>query len=81
LTDFTATECLLLPDRFDKPLWLEFDRRQGILRRLMALIRNSFAKTRIRVRLDGGFANPNCRSSRMASRVSNMRRQWPAMRS
>jgi hypothetical protein len=30
----------------------------GILRRLMALIRDSFPKTRIRVRLDGGFANP-----------------------
>jgi hypothetical protein len=30
----------------------------GILRRLMALIRGSFPKTRIRVRLDGGFANP-----------------------
>src|ERR1039457_6659323 len=30
----------------------------GILRRLMALIRGSFSKTRIRVRLDGGFANP-----------------------
>ncbi|MGA9206268.1 MAG: IS1380 family transposase [Terriglobales bacterium] len=30
----------------------------GILRRLMALIRSSFSKARIRVRLDGGFANP-----------------------
>ncbi len=30
----------------------------GILRRLMALIRGSFAKARIRVRLDGGFVNP-----------------------
>ena len=30
----------------------------GILRRLMALIRGSFPKTRIRIRLDGGFANP-----------------------
>jgi hypothetical protein len=30
----------------------------GILRRLIALIRGSFPKTRIRVRLDGGFANP-----------------------
>ena len=30
----------------------------GILRRLMALIRVSFFKARIRVRLDGGFANP-----------------------
>jgi hypothetical protein len=30
----------------------------GILRRLMALIRGSFSKVRIRVRLDGGFANP-----------------------
>jgi len=30
----------------------------GILRRLMALIRGSFAQVRIRVRLDGGFANP-----------------------
>lgn len=30
----------------------------GILRRLMALIRSSFSKVRIRVRLDGGFANP-----------------------
>jgi hypothetical protein len=30
----------------------------GILRRLMALIRGSFPKVRIRVRLDGGFANP-----------------------
>ena len=30
----------------------------GILRRLMALIRSSFPKARIRVRLDGGFANP-----------------------
>jgi hypothetical protein len=30
----------------------------GIVRRLMALIRGSFPKTRIRVRLDGGFANP-----------------------
>lgn len=30
----------------------------GILRRLMTLIRSSFPKVRIRVRLDGGFANP-----------------------
>jgi len=30
----------------------------GILRRLMALIRGSFPKAHIRVRLDGGFANP-----------------------
>ena len=30
----------------------------GTLRRLMALIRGSFSKARIRVRLDGGFANP-----------------------
>jgi len=30
----------------------------GILRRLMTLIRGSFSKVRIRVRLDGGFANP-----------------------
>jgi hypothetical protein len=30
----------------------------GILRRLMALIRRSFPKARIRVRLDGGFSNP-----------------------
>jgi hypothetical protein len=30
----------------------------GILRRLMAMIRNSFPKARIRVRLDGGFSNP-----------------------
>jgi hypothetical protein len=30
----------------------------GIVRRLMALVRNSFSKVRIRVRLDGGFANP-----------------------
>jgi len=30
----------------------------GILRRLMALIRNWFPKARIRVRLDGGFSNP-----------------------
>jgi hypothetical protein len=30
----------------------------GILRRLMALIRGSFPKVRIRVGLDGGFANP-----------------------
>jgi hypothetical protein len=30
----------------------------GILRRLTALIRGSFPKARIRVRLDGGFANP-----------------------
>jgi hypothetical protein len=30
----------------------------GILRRLMALIRGSFPKARIRVRLDGSFANP-----------------------
>jgi Transposase DDE domain group 1 len=30
----------------------------GMLRRLMALIRSSFSKVRIRVRLDGGFANP-----------------------
>jgi hypothetical protein len=30
----------------------------GILRRLMALLRGSFPKARIRVRLDGGFANP-----------------------
>jgi hypothetical protein len=30
----------------------------GIVRRLMALVRNSFPKARIRVRLDGGFANP-----------------------
>src|ERR1035437_3043015 len=30
----------------------------GVLRRLMTTIRNSFPKVRIRVRLDGGFANP-----------------------
>jgi len=30
----------------------------GILRRLRALIRGSFPKARIRVRLDGGFVNP-----------------------
>ena len=30
----------------------------GILRRLMGMIRGSFPKVRIRVRLDGGFANP-----------------------
>jgi hypothetical protein len=30
----------------------------GILRRLMSVIRSSFSKVRIRVRLDGGFANP-----------------------
>src|ERR1039458_6303026 len=30
----------------------------GIVRRLMALVRNSFPKVGIRVRLDGGFANP-----------------------
>lgn len=30
----------------------------GILRRLMALIRGSFSKTRIHVRLNGGFAHP-----------------------
>jgi len=30
----------------------------GILRRLIALFRSSFPKTRIRVRLDSGFANP-----------------------
>jgi hypothetical protein len=30
----------------------------GILRRLMALIRGSFSRVRIRVRLDGGFASP-----------------------
>jgi len=30
----------------------------GIVRRLMALVRNSFPKVRIRIRLDGGFANP-----------------------
>jgi hypothetical protein len=30
----------------------------GILRRLTSLIRGSFSKVRIRVRLDGGFANP-----------------------
>ena len=30
----------------------------GIVRRLMARVRNSFPKARIRVRLDGGFANP-----------------------
>jgi hypothetical protein len=30
----------------------------GILRRLMGLIRRSFPQARIRVRLDGGFANP-----------------------
>jgi hypothetical protein len=30
----------------------------GIVRRLMALVRKSFPKARIRVRLDGGFANP-----------------------
>src|ERR1039457_3778791 len=30
----------------------------GILRRLMTLIRGSFPKAHIRVRLDGGFANP-----------------------
>jgi len=31
----------------------------GILRRLMALIRKSFPMARIRVRLDGGFSNPD----------------------
>jgi Transposase DDE domain group 1 len=31
---------------------------EGILRRLTGLIRGSFPKVRIRVRLDGGFANP-----------------------
>jgi hypothetical protein len=31
----------------------------GILRRLMGMIRNSFPKARIRVRLDGGFAHPD----------------------
>jgi len=30
----------------------------GILRRLMGMIRGSFPKARIRVRLDGGFAHP-----------------------
>jgi hypothetical protein len=30
----------------------------GILRRLTTMIRTSFPKTRIRIRLDGGFANP-----------------------
>jgi hypothetical protein len=30
----------------------------GIVRRLMALVRNWFPKVRIRVRLDGGFRNP-----------------------
>jgi hypothetical protein len=30
----------------------------GILRRLISVIRSSFSKVRIRVRLDGGFANP-----------------------
>jgi hypothetical protein len=30
----------------------------GILRRILRLLRESFGKTRIRVRLDGGFANP-----------------------
>jgi hypothetical protein len=30
----------------------------GILRRILELLRESFGKTRIRVRLDGGFANP-----------------------
>ena len=30
----------------------------GILRRLMGMIRGSFPKVRIRVRLDGGFAHP-----------------------
>ena len=30
----------------------------GILRRLMTMIRSSFPKVRIRVRLDGGFAHP-----------------------
>jgi hypothetical protein len=33
-------------------------RAVGIVRRLMALIRNSFPKVRIRIRLDGGLANP-----------------------
>jgi hypothetical protein len=32
---------------------------EGILRRLIALIRNSFPRVRIRVRLDGGFAHPD----------------------
>ena len=31
----------------------------GILRRLMGMIRSSFPKARIRVRLDGGFAHPD----------------------
>ena len=30
----------------------------GILRRLMGMIRGSFPKVRIRVRLDGSFAHP-----------------------
>ena len=30
----------------------------GVLRRLIKLVRSSFPKTRIRVRLDGGFASP-----------------------
>ncbi len=30
----------------------------GILRRILGLLRMAFGKTRIRVRLDGGFANP-----------------------
>lgn len=30
----------------------------GILRRILGLLRKAFPKTRIRIRLDGGFANP-----------------------
>jgi DDE family transposase len=44
----------------------------GILRRLMALIRGSFPKARIRVRLDGGFANPPCGRFWMTNSASNM---------
>jgi len=52
----------------------------GILRRLMALIRGSFPKARIRVRLDGGFANPELLAFLDARPALNMWWRWPAMR-
>jgi len=53
----------------------------GILRWLMALIRGSFSKARIRVRLDGGFANPELLAFWRANPASNMWWRWPATRS
>jgi len=52
----------------------------GILRRLMALIRNSFPKAPIRVRLDGGFSNPELLAFLDGERGVEYAVRWPAMR-